>query len=126
MSIFTTYASKNSAYCAAEFAELKEKMPLLTIVMIANINPFIMAIMDLVWPIHSYLHWMLDKLEASYHCAALGDEAGFSLTDGLWDKQLNYIKSTLYEAEAYSKIPYYGWYITWTNGMALKAAFEAL
>ena len=65
-------------------------------------------------------------MEASYHCAALGGEAGFSLEDGVWDQQLSFINQTLYEIMSFAKTPYYGMYIGITKGLALKAAFDSL
>ena len=127
MSTYESYASKSSADCAAEFFDAQGKNAFWTYALILQtINPYVHIILEAVWPVMSYIHWNLGKMEASYHCAALGGEAGFSLDDGVWEKQLSYINQTLAEIEAFATTPYYNFYIIFTKGFALQAAFASL
>ena len=127
MSDYESYASKTSADCAAEFTDTQGKLSFWTLVfMLSKINPYLGLILESVWPVESYLHWMVGKLEASYPCAAKGNEAGFSMTDGVWEKQLSYINQNMAEIDAWALTPYYGTYVIFTNGFALKTAFDTL
>ena len=124
---YNAYSTMESSTCVTEFGALAASMATAALASLLEIFiPQLAILFHAFWPMENYIDWGITKLDGLYHCAAVGGEDGFSLVDGVWDKQLNYIEQNVAQVKAMAIIPYYGFYIKVTNILALKAAFEAL
>ena len=124
---YNAYSTMDSADCAAEFVKTAGSLSTWSLIyLVQTFMLSLQAFFTLFWPVESYMDWGVTKLDGFYQCAAAGGEEGFSLDDGVWEKQLNYIEQNMAQTKALMVVPYYGFYIKIINVLALKDAFASI
>ena len=122
---YEKYSAMTSADCAMEFKSAIGMVQWFGYLLAGMMTPYVGAL-NSVFPIKNYIELTMTRLDGFYHCASMGGEAGFDLSDGTWDQQKGYLNLQLAKLTAFEYIPLYGIFLLVTTGFGLAGDFGSL